>query len=213
MKELATLEDLKALGYVEGDISLPTFDEALTPSPLLSDSIYIEAIEKSPLIQLAKAEVQLSEINVLLARGERMPGFTVGYRHAYEDKSHFNGLSIAMDIPLWKASKNMAAAYSRNLSAAFAKEAKLTEYKARLNFLLSTLHSLNNRIKQLWPVIENTNNQRLIKKAFEGGQISLVEYLQESEYFLNAGLLLVSLRCEKAKTLLNLNTLCSIINE
>ena len=55
-------------------------------------------------------------------------------------------------------------------------------------------------------ILDSTNQDILLKKALDGGQISLMTYLQELGYFLDA-------RCDYYETVNNAAQLCAELNK
>jgi hypothetical protein len=57
---------------------------------------------------------------------------------------------------------------------------------AQIKVQRSNAISLYNELEQLRPTLENNDNILLLKKALDGGQISLITYIQEVNFFLEA---------------------------
>ena len=91
-----------------------------------------------------------------------------------------------MSLPLF-SNRNKVAASKALLRSLENEEtsvevAKLSEmYSDRAKVLM-----LHKEINEYRPVFEDSNNIALLKKALDGGEISLLTYLQEVNYFLSA---------------------------
>lgn len=199
--------DLEALGYNARTMPPLSCEIDFPRHELQPDESYISAALTSPTVKSAEAALKVAEAEANATRSGRYPGFSIGYRHAFEDGNHFNGISVGIELPLWRSGREMAAANADKMALSFQRQAAVTETTGRIRSLLNTVRGLNTRISLLAPPVENSNNQRLLLKAYQGGQISLLEYLRESAYFLEARLSLISLRAELARNATDLQAL------
>ena len=60
------------------------------------------------------------------------------------------------------------------------------------------------QIDEMAPVIDNTENTTLLMKAYRGGLITLIDYLNERNYFTNAAMELLTLRHSAANAMLDI---------
>lgn len=81
---------------------------------------------------------------------------------------------------------------------------KMNEMIASANADCARAHMLQRQLAMLGPAVENTNNFRLLKMALDGGEISLLEYLQETSYFVDAAREYNAARLEYALVLASL---------
>ena len=104
----------------------------------------------------------------------RLPGISLGYRHAYEEMSHFNGFSVGVTLPVYSRKHSLAAVRSRRMAAEFSSESlrMQLEQTVRVDFAGAT--TLRSQIALYAPVVENVNNLALLRKALDGGQLSLL---------------------------------------
>ena len=90
--------------------------------------------------------------------------------------------------------------------AAARQKAESAKLSATENFNgnLRKLGLLKSQIDETAPLLEETDNLTLLMKAYRGGVITLIDYLNERSYFTEAELDLISLRYTAASTLLDL---------
>lgn len=150
----------------------------------------------------AREKVALEKIN--LASKERFPKLTLGYVHAYEEGTHFNGLSAGLTLPVFSRGSSLDAVTAEGMAEMLGNEMKLREMVASANADCRRAHMLERQLAMLGPAVENTNNIRLLKMALEGGEITLLEYLQETSYFVDAAREYNAARLEYALTLASL---------
>lgn len=179
--ELHAMTDGSMASIVPEGLDMPLY-------PLKDENVYLTALEASPQLESMRLAAQAANRQTALAKSSKWPGFTVGYNHAFEDGAHFNGFSIGLTLPLWSR-KHIATAASNNAMATrFDMIARQTELKAKLHADYSGAASLYARMSQYGPLVEGVNNLTLLRKAFEGGELTLLNYLQEVNYFLEARL-------------------------
>ncbi len=155
--------------------------------------------------KVLEAETAVAYAKYNMASKERFPKLTLGYVHAYEDGNHFNGLSAGLTLPVYSRKSTEAAAAGECLALKVDNEIKKNEMIAGANSDCAKAHILERRLSMLGPAVENTNNVRLLKMALEGGEISLLEYLQETSYFVEAAREYNAARLEYALVLASLS--------
>ncbi len=135
---------------------------------------------------------------------ESLPGISIGYQHAFEEGIHFNGASLGISIPLFSSRNKKKAAKAATVAATHKAEAAKIAASEKIKGGLKRLSLLKNRIDEIRPILEDSGNNLLLMKAYKGGVITLIDYLNERNYFKQAGLDLLTLRYEAASTLLDL---------
>lgn len=147
---------------------------------------YMAGIENSPAIRALEARIDVDRRNAELAKASRLPGFSLGYNHAYEEGFHFNGFSVGLTLPVYSRKDAVSAANSAALATGFERISLRKQTEADVISNYSHANSTREQMNQLGPVVEGTNNLALLRKALDGGQLSLLAYLQEVNYFLEA---------------------------
>ncbi len=138
----------------------------------------------TPDILASEAESKSIMSQIKAEKSMRMPGFSVGYSFAREDRTSFNGFSLGISLPVFSTRHKLKAA---NLL----KEAQeITALQTRIDAvsqtfaLLFEVEMLKKRSDEALQLISETNYERLLKMALDGGEISLVDYLIESTYYM-----------------------------
>lgn len=161
-------------------------------------------VRNSPQFKVLEARLKVADEKFNLASKERFPRITLGYVHAYEDGNHFNGLSAGLTLPVFSRNASKETALGEKFAALSEKTLRLNEMIAGANADCARAHILERRLSMLGSAIENTNNVRLLKLALEGGEITLLEYLQETSYFIEAAREYNAARLEYALTMASL---------
>ena len=154
---------------------------------ILSEVDYVEMIKQNdPMLGYNSFMTKSQASTAKAAKFKNLPGFSLGYLHVNELGTHFNGFKRGLSLPLF-SNRNKVAASKALLRSLENEEtsvevAKLSEmYSDRAKVLM-----LHKEINEYRPVFEDSNNIALLKKALDGGEISLLTYLQEVNYFLSA---------------------------
>lgn len=154
---------------------------------LLSEDEYAELINKNdPFMHYNDLMLKAQTLSTKAAKMSRMPDLTLGYSHTNELGAHFNAIKIGISLPFFSKRHKAEAAYK--LQESYEMEALSTKvnrmammYGDRANAI-----TLKKEIDEYRTIFESGNNTELLRKAFDGGEISLLEYLQELNYFLSA---------------------------
>lgn len=180
----ATQAELERLnGGISLEINLPvSYSEYILP---LNFDNWLASIEgKNPVLQQADMQIMLSKQEEKLTRSMNLPKFSAGYASEYILGTSSQGFTIGVSIPLWEGKNTVKHKKAQTIALQaiqwdnklqFRNETKKEYDKAtRLALLLKEYKSLLNI----------SNNDNLLKKSFDKGQLSLINYLLElSEYY------------------------------
>lgn len=173
------------------------FPEIVLPTP--EQMAYIK--ENAPAVQAALAEVEAANKSRKVSRMEALPSISLGYKHAFEDAMHFNGVVWGLSIPVFSSHGKQKAAKADIMEAEIKAEAASAEIESEASAALKRLKMIVTQIEEIAPIVENADYNSALLKAYKGGVITLIEYISDRNYFTNAAVELVSLRHNAAKTL------------
>ncbi len=154
---------------------------------LYSEDDYVRFIDEfDPEIEYYQMQMESSKEQVSVAKMNRYPGFSIGYKYTKELGDGFNGFSVGVTLPFFSQKHKIKSVQALNNADAYNLEQikinKLTSiYSNRGKALI-----LKSEIDEYKSVFEDSNNLLLLKKALDGGEISLINYLQEMNYFIEA---------------------------
>jgi len=149
---------------------------------------YMAALESSPEMLAAAADSEAAGEESSVARASRWPGFTLGYNHAFEDGAHFNGFSVGVSLPVYSRKHATRSAAANALAARFDLISQRNRMAAKIESDYRNAVALHGQMDRYAPVVEGVNNLTLLRKALDGGELSLLEFLQEMNYFIEARL-------------------------
>lgn len=157
--------------------------------------------DKAPAVEAARAEMKSAYEGKKVAQMEALPSLSLGYKHAFEDGMHFNGAVFGISLPMFSSRGKQKAANAEIMEAEFNAEAKAQEIETEAISTLKRLAQIVDQIQEIAPLVENANYNAALLKAYQGGVITLIEYISDRNYFTNAAVELVSLRHNAAKAL------------
>lgn len=145
------------------------------------------------------------ELNAKALKASKFPGFSIGYKFENELGNYFNGFSVGVSIPIFSKKHKVEAINATQKAISLQSQAseidKITQIRAqRLNVI-----SLYQELEQYRPIIEDQNNIGLLKKALYGGEINLITYIQEVNFFIEAQLNYLDIEYKYYQLLTTLN--------
>lgn len=179
------LSELKRLNGGNEPISLP---DHFLPSPLPTDFEiwYSEAENRNPLLQYVKGEVNIVRAEVKLNRALLLPKFTTGYMSETVVGEQFRGITLGISLPLWENRSRLREAEARIKSSEAQLEDSRLQFYNQLQGLYRKASILRGHALELRQAVADSRNNGLLNKALESGEISLLEYLLELEYYYDA---------------------------
>lgn len=172
-KDISDLVNLIGDEYPESDIS------SLRPD-------YETIKNHDPSYNALEASVRTQKSVINLENKSLLPGFSLGYLHEWEMGDVFNGFSVSVSLPFINGRKRVNAAKVKLQSMEWQQDIELMRIYHELMGEYENALALKSVIDQYRDVVCNDSNIALLKKAFDGGQINFLTYMQEVNYFLTA---------------------------
>lgn len=136
---------------------------------------------------------------------KRLPSLSLGYIHSREDGDIFNGMSVGVSLPFFSAKNKVKAARALETSMQYEQQTIALQRKATMESNRIKTVDLFRRMNEMQSVFKNSDATSMLVKALEGGQISVLEYLNEVQYYLEARSELLTLEYEYQVAAANLN--------
>ena len=121
-----------------------------------------------------------------VARMGWLPKFSVGYKYSNEIGDGFNGFTIGVSIPLFANKKKTKAAKAQKLSNEYTAQNLENIKYARIRTAFAKAASLQGQLAAYNSAVDFNANQELLLQALDGRQISLLDYIREVTYFVEA---------------------------
>lgn len=173
---------------------------------ILSEENYVQLIhENDPQLTQFSLMTKSQEQNAKVIEMSKRPGFSVGYKLENELGTYFNGFSVGVSIPLFSHKYKSDANIANREAIRLQSEEYEIEQIANLKSQRANALALFQELEEYRPTLQNQDNIGLLKKALDGGQINLITYIQEINFFIEAqkNYLNVEYNYYKELTLLN----------
>lgn len=169
------------------------------------DSYLAAAKNNSPDIALSQAQLTADMKDAKVAGTQGLPKFNVGYKHAKEEGYNFNGVTFGMSLPVFENRGKKKAAKAKYISSQYAYDnaTAMVENEVKTNY--NTAKSLLKQLNGYQEALNGVDNVSILNKALTGGQISLLTYLQELRYFVEAKAVMLDVECDYQRALAVLN--------
>ena len=152
------------------------------------DTYMASVAANDPEVISNSSEGRAAELTAIAEKRSLYPGFSVGYDFSREEGETFHGFSIGVTLPSASSTHRAAAARLRAQAAATAAIGLEATRRAQYNALVANARQLDDEIRRLGAVFDKCDNLRLLEKAYAGGQLSMLEFIQEMDYFARARL-------------------------
>ena len=196
---------LQENGGKDISVILSSLKEYPNESILPKEKYEEELRENDPQMTHFSLLAQSQELSAKVVNMSKFPGFSVGYKLENELGTFFNGFSIGITLPTFSQRHKTAAIKASQAAIALQSNEFEIGRLAQLNVQRENAISLYQEIEAYRPTLENQDNITLLKKAFDGGQINLITYIQEVNFFLEAQQNYLDIEYRYHKALANLN--------
>lgn len=197
MKQLAEMLSVTSIDFEVSDV----FDF----ENLSALEVYQSALSNSNQMAVESARVDYAAALSKSAVAERAPGFSLGYDFEREGGATFNGFHVGVSFSLFTSRLKSAASKSEVISASLEKLSLESQLQSSLRRDYMLAQSLRTQMDSFGPAIAVADNLALVQKAYELGQLTLIDYFQELNYFLDAQMKFVDIQRLYARTVVSLN--------
>lgn len=164
------------------DTVYPLAGKALPP---LVD--FQSALAGSLAVQTAQAAVAQSEAEIKVAKAEGLPALTVGFQGEYIKQNNYSGLSLGFSVPIWGNSRKKNRKAEAELAAnRLTVDDVIYQERAQVAKLYASAQQLQQAANALQKDMQLMNNDQLLRRSLELGQISLLDYLLELSFYYTA---------------------------
>lgn len=176
---------LSELTALNGGIEIE-FDDtfiANTPLPQNFNNWYSSAEAKSPMLQYLSQQIDINKQQVKLNTALALPKFTAGYASEKVIGEDFRGITVGISIPLWENKNKVKQAKAQARSTELLLDDSKIQFMMHLQQLYAKTSVMQENAQAYRSSISQHSNELLLKRALDEGQISLLEYLLETEYY------------------------------
>ena len=163
------------------EITASSFGNVSLPADF--ESWYLTAEASSPLLAYVRANIELNKEEVKYNKSLWAPTITAGYMSEDVVGEKFQGITLGVSIPLWSNKNKIKQAKAAVRAAESAQEdAKLQFYNYIFN-LYTRSKALEEVYNNYLVGLTSVDNSALLVKALNAGQISLLDYIMETQLY------------------------------
>lgn len=167
---------------------------------------YTESMEKrDPFLRHLDQLGQTARYDLEAQRRSRFPGISLGYRHVNELGERFNGISVGLTLPVFSSRYKTAAASALLESTLIQGDVARVGRIASMQADYTQASRLASEIERFRDVAMDPRPVELLKKALDGGEITVFTYMEEVNYFDEARIAYDGMLYEYHKLLTRLN--------
>lgn len=214
--EIALLDNEQKIAESESEIirmkaslrgmgaTLPKAENVWDEYPLQSSEAP-DSISDGLLYAIQAAQDAATASRIRAAKLEQMPSLSVGYRHTFEEGSHFDGLTLGIALPSYGMKKAKQAAALEREAAMYEAEARIRNEVAENQGLYESAMAIRDIMDKYRQLTSDNSYLSLLKKAYEGGELTMIDYITEVNLFTESRLAYLDLQYNQALTLSRLN--------
>ena len=149
------------------------------------DDYLTEAEQHSPVLLYMQQQRAIADGNISVARASSLPKWSVGYMGEFVTGNTFQGVTVGLSIPLWENKKRVRQA--RQAATAVSQQADdlRLQYRTHLRSLYAQAVQLQQTIVR-YDAALSPGGLALLTRAFERGELPLLNYLLEQDYWTTA---------------------------
>lgn len=183
---LSTLKSLnggRGIVLEERSYALYALDENL---PADFEAWYTEASEKNPVLQYVRQEVAVDERQLSIDKTAWVPELTVGYMSELTTADKFRGVTVGVNIPLWSNSNKVKQSRAKIVASQSRKAAAEQQFYFDLLSMYNRAASLKANSELMRASLGETDSRDYLLSAQSKGEISMIEYLVETDQYYEA---------------------------
>ncbi|GAB2664652.1 TolC family protein [Flavihumibacter cheonanensis] len=209
--ELALLENEQQiihtkLAELNGGTTFHFKDSSYPAYPDIPNFEWIDSIIEAndPVIQSLEQEKIISQQQVLVQKALNLPKFEAGYHSQGILGQSYKGIHGGIVIPLWENRGRLEAARKQAEHAQQLEISSRLEHSKEHQQLYEQLAVRETAMKNYKSTLDSLNNEYLLNKALQLGQITVIQYFMEESYYYQAVDMYLRLEHEYQQTLARL---------
>ena len=181
----ALLSELKQLNGGK-DIVFSDNAYPVNALPAGFEAWYAGAETRNPILQYISGQIEIDRHQVELNRILGKPKFSVGYMSERGAGERSQGVTFGVSIPLRENRNRVREAEAQVRATESVLKDSRVQFYSRLQGLHLKAAELQQNAQKLRQALSAYSNEPLLKKALDAGEISLLDYLLEIEYYYDA---------------------------
>ena len=150
------------------------------------ESWYESASKKNPVLQYVRQEVTLGRKQLSIDKTAWVPELTVGYMSELTTADKFRGVTVGVNIPLWSNANKVKQSRAKIAAAESRKAAAEQQFYFDLLAQYNRAASLKANSELMRASLSETDSRDYLLTAQSRGEISMIEYLVETDQYYEA---------------------------
>jgi outer membrane protein TolC len=182
-ERLALLSELKSLNGGEEIRYEATAYDADGFLPRDFETWFEEASARNPSLEFIRKEVALGEKQLSIDKAARFPELALGYMSEIRTAEKFRGVTIGLNIPLWSSANKIRQSRAAVAAARSRQAALEQESYHKLLGQFRQAEAMKANAEMMRSSLEETDNRDFLLSALTKGEISMIEYLVETDLY------------------------------
>ncbi|MDR2910665.1 MAG: TolC family protein [Bacteroidales bacterium] len=185
IEKTSLLNELQALnGGIEIPFATAEYSDHTLPASF--SHWYGMAESKNPVLQYVRREIEIGQQQVKLNTALGLPKFNAGYMSEKVDGERYQGITVGVSVPLWENRNRVKQAKAQVRAAEKTLEDTKIQFYSNLQNLFVKSSRLRQNALQYRHALSAYSNNAFLQKALDAGELSLLNYLLEIEYYYDA---------------------------
>ena len=167
-------------------LKVTEMEYAMMDLPADFQSWYQQNAEAHPALGYARSQQLTSRRQLSLEKQSALPSISLGYISEKTMGEHYQGVSVGLSVPLWSSSRRIKQARSEAEAAEAMREDAQRQLEGKLKEKFLLAKGLADAAAASKKALAESDNSRLLAKALQAGEISMVEYLVGLSYYYDA---------------------------
>ena len=150
------------------------------------ESWYESASQKNPVLQYVRQEVSVGQKQLSIDKTAWVPELTVGYMSELTTADKFRGVTVGVNIPLWSNANKVKQSRAKIVAAESRKAAAEQQFYFDLLAQYNRAASLKANSELMRTSLSETDSRDYLLTALSRGEISMIEYLVETDQYYEA---------------------------
>lgn len=157
----------------------------LSPLPTSFEDYLNETEQHSPLLRYMQQQRAVADDHINVARASSFPKWSVGYMGEFVTGNTFQGVTVSLSIPLWENKNRVRQARQAAIAISQQADDARLQYRTHMRSLYDQAVQLQQTVAQYDAALSH-DGLALLTRAFEKGELPLLNYLLEQDYWTNA---------------------------
>ncbi|MDQ3019011.1 MAG: TolC family protein [Bacteroidota bacterium] len=173
---------------LNGGVTITFSDTTYPIIPSLPEFVTLEnTIEiNDPLKKYLEQEILINKSLVEVSKSLNLPRFELGYYYQGIGSQKYNGFQLGFSIPLWENKYKTDFYSSKVLYSSLEIESHKNEHYYEIKKLYEKQNSLNESLIEYQIALQTSDNNEILLRALNVGELSLIEYLMETGFFFSS---------------------------